>query len=97
MTSLHRLAQIREDLEEIRDNIKAILTRDDLRVINWELEDMLKIVNLMLELKLGKPNRKKLIAIRDQIEAIREYLDDLREEIVNMKEDLKQMLEGDKK
>ena len=97
MTSLHRLAQIREDLEEIRDNIKAILTRDDLRVINWELEDMLKIVNLMLELKLGKPNRKKLIAIRDQIEAIREYLDDLREEIVNMKEDLKEMLEGDKK
>jgi len=97
MVSPQRLAQIREDLEEIKANIEAILTRDDLRVINWELEDMLKIVNLMLELKLGKPNRKKLIAIRDQIEAIREYLDDLREEIVNMKEDLKEMLEGDKK
>ena len=97
MTSLHRLAQIREDLEEIKANIEAILTRDDLRVINWELEDMLKIVNLMLELKLGKPNRKRLAYIRDQMEAIREYLDDLREEISNMKEDLKQMLEGDKK
>ena len=97
MTSLHRLAQIREDLEEIKANIEAILTRDDLRVINWELEDMLKIVNIMLELKLGKPNRKKLIGIRDQIEAIREYLDDLREEIVNMKEELKQMLEADRK
>ena len=97
MTSLQKLAQIREDLEEIRDNIKDILTKDNLRVIDWELEDMLKIVNLMLEMKLGKPNRKKLIAIRNRIEAIREYLDNLREDIVNMKEDLKEMLESDRK
>jgi chromosome segregation ATPase len=95
MTSLHRLAQIREDLEEIRDNIQAILQRDDLRVIDWDLEDMLKIVNIMLEGKIGKPNRKKLITIRDRIEALREYLDDLRQEITNMREDLREMMEGE--
>jgi chromosome segregation ATPase len=97
MTSLHKLAQIREDLEEIRDNINTILQRDDLRVIDWELEDMLKMVNIMLELKLGKPNKKRLAEIRDRIEAIQEQLDELRQEIVNMKEDLKEMLEGDRK
>lgn len=96
MTSLHKQAQIRECLEEIKSNIEAILHRDDLRVIDWELEDMLKIVNLMLELKLGKPNRKRLAEIRDRIEALREDLDDLRQEIVNMKEELKAMLEGDR-
>jgi hypothetical protein len=95
MTSLQRQDQIRECLEEIRDNIKAILTRDDLRVIDWDLEDMLKMVNIMLEVRMGRPNRRKLITIRDRIEAIREYLDDLRQEITNMREDLREMMEGD--
>jgi chromosome segregation ATPase len=95
MTNLHRLAQIREDLEEIRDNIQAILQRDDLRIIDWELEDMLKMVNIMLEGKIGKPNKKRLAEIRDRIEALREDLDDLRQEIINMKEELREMLEGE--
>jgi chromosome segregation ATPase len=95
VTSLHKLAQIREDLEEIRHHINVILTRDDLRVIDWELESMLKIVNIMLEGKIGKPNRKKLAAIRDKIEAIRDELDELRQEITNMSQELKTMLEGE--
>jgi hypothetical protein len=93
--TLHRQAQIREDLEEIRDHIQAILTRDDLRVIDWELENMLKIVNMMLENMAGKPNRRKLARIRDRVEALREQLDDIREEVVNMSEELKAMLEGE--
>jgi cell division protein ZapA (FtsZ GTPase activity inhibitor) len=95
MDSLHRLAEVREDLEEIRDNIKAILEKDELRVIDWDLEDILKMVNLMLELRQGKPNRRKIRRIRDWVEALREYMDDLREEITNIKEDLKEMLEAD--
>jgi archaellum component FlaC len=93
MTNLHRLAQIREDLEEIRDNIQAILQRDDLRIIDWELEDMLKMVNIMLEGKIGKPNRKVLIRIRDRIEALREELDDIRQEVTTMSEELKALME----
>jgi chromosome segregation ATPase len=95
MTNLHRLAQIREDLEEIRDNIQAILQRDDLRVIDWELENMLKIVNIMLEGKIERPNKKRLAEIRDRIEALREDLDEIRQEIINMKEELREMLEGE--
>jgi ElaB/YqjD/DUF883 family membrane-anchored ribosome-binding protein len=95
MTSLTNLLRIREELEEIKSNIEAILTRDDLRVIDWELESMLKTVNIMLEGKIGKPSRKKLAAIRDRIEALREELDDIRQEVVNMSEELKAMLEGE--
>jgi regulator of replication initiation timing len=97
MTSLHKLAQIREDLEEIRDHINTILTRDDLRVIDWELESMLKIVNIMLEGKMKKPSRKKLAAIRDRIEALREELDDIRQEVIAMREDLEEMLTGERR
>jgi len=96
MTSLQKLAKIREDLEEIRDNIQAILQRDDLRIIDWELEDMLKMVNIMLEGKIRKPNKKRLAEIRDRIEALREELDDIRQEVVNISEELKAMLEGEK-
>jgi ElaB/YqjD/DUF883 family membrane-anchored ribosome-binding protein len=98
MTDLQTLAKIREDLEEIRDNIQAILQRDDLRVIDWELESMLKIVNILIEGrldKIGKRERRVLIRIRDKIEALREDLDDIRQQVVDMTQELKAMLEGD--
>jgi len=95
MTSLHKLAQIREDLEEIKDHINVILLRDDLRVIDWELESMLKTVNIMIEGQIKKPSRKRIQRIRDRIEAIQELLDELRQEVIAMREELEYMLTGE--
>jgi ABC-type phosphate transport system auxiliary subunit len=95
MTSLGLLARIREDLEEIRDHINTILTRDDLRIIDYELEAMLKTVNLMIEGKIRKPRRKTIIRIRHRIEAIQEELDSLREEVRLLREKLEEMMTGE--
>jgi len=75
--------------------LQAIMLRDDLRTIDWELENMLKRVNMMLDNKTAEYNSMRIRRIRDKLEFLNEQLDTIRQDVVNMSEDLREMLEGD--